>query len=242
MAKSLQIVIGIPGRWPDRADIITSIAERSGGYLFAGMFMVKIGSKDSCRVEIYERDPNLKNAFVLAGRERLTENDLENIEQHNFTLYLVADGGSFDSAKKLLHAANAILKAGGIAVKVESAGTAHSASQWAAFCNCDFSEMILLQAFVTYIRGEGIYYSCGMHNLGLQDAIVEADIDPDEAAELLFTFLGYLLIENPTVNDGETFSVNADAPRYRLFREPCTCYVPDDLFYNPFGMWKLTPV
>src|SRR5271165_3439345 len=61
MSKSPQTVIGIPGRWPNRSDVVTSIASRSGGYLFAGIVMMKIGTKDGFKLEIYEHDPKLRN-------------------------------------------------------------------------------------------------------------------------------------------------------------------------------------
>src|SRR5437773_11056675 len=108
MSKNPQTVIGIPGRWPNRSDIVTSIASRSGGYLFAGMAMVKIGTKDAFTLEIYEHDPKLKNAFSIAGRGRLTDQDLDTIGAHTFTLYLAAEGGSVQAPTKLLHAANAL--------------------------------------------------------------------------------------------------------------------------------------
>lgn len=241
MSKRPQTVIGVPGRWPSRSDIVTSIALRSGGYLFAGMVMVKIGAKDAFTLEIHEHDPKLKNAFSIAGRGRLTKKDMAAIASHTFTLYLVADGGSVKAATKLLHAANALLKSGGLAVKIESAGTAHRAKQWTEFCEADHLGN-LLRAYVTYVGSDGIYYSCGMHNLGYRDAVVEADISPNDAAKLLHVFLCYLAIEKPTLKDRETFSIDAAAPRYRLFREPCTMYEPGDLFHNPFGMWKLVPV
>lgn len=240
MSQPPQSVIGIPGQWADRTEIVTSIAKKSGGYLFAGMVIMNTTTKDPFKLEIHDHDPNLKKAFSIAGTGRLTEEELEAIGCHTFTLYLVADGGSIDAAKKLLHAANALLNSGGIAVKIESAGTAHRAAQWAQFCAQD-NIGSLLRAFVTFIGGDAVFYSCGMHQLGFKDAIVEADIAPNEAARLLHTFLGYLLVENPTLHEGETFSVDADSPHYRLQSEDCTTYPTDDLFHNPYGMWKMTP-
>jgi hypothetical protein len=117
---------------------------------------------------------------------------------------------------------------------------AHRADQWAEFCTHDHL-LSLLQAYVTYIGGDGACYSCGMHNLGHPDAVVEADISPKDAAHRLHTFVGYLLVENPRLKNRETFSVAADAPRYRLFHGPCTLYPAGELFHNPFGMWKLVP-
>jgi len=204
------------------------------------MVMVKIGAKDSFTLEVYEHDPNLKNAFAIAGQGRLSDEELEAIGSHTFTLYLTTEGGSVEAAKKLLHAGNALLKAGGLAVKVESAGTAHRADQWDEYCAHDHFGN-LLQAYVSYIGSKGVYYSCGMHNLGHPDAVVEAKIPPNDAARLLHTFVGYLLVENPKLKDGETFSTDADSPRYRLFHEPCRMYKAGDLFHNPFGVWRMIP-
>jgi hypothetical protein len=201
---------------------------------------VKIGEKDGFTLEVYEHDPNLKRAFSIAGLGRLTDGDLEAIGSHTFTLYLSCPGGSVDAAKKMLHATEGLLKAGGLAVKIESTGTAHRADQWAEFCAHDHLGN-LLQAYVTYVGSKGVYYSCGMQNLGHPDAMVEADIDPNDAAKLLHAFVGYLLVENPTLKERETFSTDADGPRYRLFHEPCTMYEEGDLFHNPFGVWKLVP-
>jgi hypothetical protein len=240
MSKSPQTVIGVPGRWTTRSDIVSAIASQSGGYLFAGMAMVKIGTQDAFSLEVYDHDPSLKKAFSIAGHGRLSEQDLEAIGSHTFTLYLGAPGGSVAAAKNLLHAANGLLKAGGLAVKVESTGTAHRADQWAEFCSHDHLGS-LLQAYVNYVGSEDVYYSCGMHNLGHPDALVEADISPNDAAELLHTFASYLLIENATLKDRETFSIDADAPRFRLFHGPCRMYEDGDLFHNPFGVWKLVP-
>lgn len=241
MTNPPQTVIGVPGRWANQTDIVTSIIKRSGGYLFAGLLMMHMETKESFKLEIYNRDPNLREAFAIAGGNRFTDVDLDAIESHTLTLYIIGEGGSVDAAKRLLHAANGLLKAGGLAVKIESTGVAHRADQWAEFCANDSLFGNLLKAYVTYVGGDGCYYSCGMHNLGYPDAVVEADIPPDEAAELLHMFVGYLLVDNPKLNDGETFSIDADAPRYRLFGKACTMFEADDLFHNPFGVWKLVP-
>lgn len=197
-------------------------------------------SNDFFSLEVCEHDEDLKRAFSIAGRGRFLDDDLAAIGGHTFVLYLVNDDASIDTTRKMLHATNGLLKAGGLAVKIDSTGTAHRRDSWAALCKED-SLRSLLEAYVTYIGGPGAYYSCGMHNLGFPDAVVEAPISPKDAAVLLHTFLGYVLFENPKLNDRETFSIDSDAPRYRLFREPCSRYEPGDLFHNPLGVWKMVP-
>jgi len=71
--------------------------------------------------------------------------------------------------------------------------------------DCDVTRGFHVRAFVTYIVDDDLHYSCYMHNLGFRDVIVGADISPDEAAELLQTFLGYIVVENPTIHNKATF-------------------------------------
>jgi hypothetical protein len=123
-------------------------------------------------------------------------------------------------------------------VKVESAGTAHTAEGWRDLCNCG-DNYSLFEAYVTLVGNDGHYYSCGMHNLGYRDAVVEADIDSKDAGKLLHAFLCYMRLENPTLNAGETFSVDRSSPLYRLAIAKCDMFSMDDLFHNPFGVWKL---
>ena len=81
-----------------------------------------------------------------------------------------------------------------------------------------------------------------MHSLGYRDAEAPADLEPESATRLLETFLLYTLRPSAALRDGDTFSTGPDAARYRLRQVECTEYPSDDLFYNPFGMWRLTPL
>jgi len=89
-----------------------------------------------------------------------------------------------------------------------------------------------------YVTGEQVY-SCGMHNLGYPDAIIDAGAS-ENPVELLRVFSYYLFSERPAVATGETFRASEHAPRYRLSLEPCELYDSDDIFHNPYGMWRLT--
>jgi len=235
-----QTILCVPGRWPTRGELVTAIASKSGGYLFAGMILMHIDTQDQFTLDLCGHDDRLRQAFSVAGRGRFTDSELANIEKHTFCLYLVGEGGSVRSAEKFMKAAKALLDCGGLGVKVESAGTAHSSSGWRDLCN-DRSLVAMLNAFVIYVGGDGQFYSCGMHNLGLPDCAVEADVDPSVAAKLIHTFLLYLLAEKPTIKTGQTFSADADSARYRLTMEKCSQFPKDDPFHNPFGIWTMVP-
>jgi len=234
-----QIVLGIPGKWLSKQELLAAVVEKSDGYLFAGQLLMHIESKTYFTLEVHPHDPQLATAFHIASGRRLTEADQALIDSHTFCLYLVGDGGSPERAGKFLQAAGALLKSGGMAVKVESAGKAFPAQAWRELC-ADASLGALLQAFVTYVGNRGNFYSCGMHNLGYPDCVIDVPLQPAEAAELMHMFLGYLLMENPELRSAETFSIAPDAPSYRLIHGPCAMFGPEENFFNPYGVWKLT--
>ncbi len=68
------------------------------------------------------------------------------------------------------------------------------------------------------------------------------DADPSEAGKLMHGFQIYELLQRPQLGSGHTFSLEADAPRYRITTEECETYPPGDSFHNPYGMWRLTRV
>jgi hypothetical protein len=237
-----KIIVGVPGLWPSRSEVVTSIATKSGGYLFAGMVLMEVATKDPFTLEVYDHAPQMRNAFAIAGGGRFSEAELDAIGSHTFTLYLSRDGGSPEAAWKVMRAARGLIQAGGLGVKVESAGLAVRPEVWSEWADTEFLPN-LYHAFVVRVGGPEGYFSCGMHNLGYRDVIVGPDeASADEAGELIHRFQLYELLENPDLQSGHTFSLDAEAPRFRVTAEECTTYPPGDSFHNPYGMWRLTRI
>ncbi len=126
MSEKPTIVIGIPGRWTDGTAIIETTAKDSAGYMFVGMTLTNLESNWSCELDVCEHDPDLRRAFETAGSGRIDDSTLDEIGAHSFTLYLSCDGGALDKARALMNAATAMLDCGGLAVKIESTGIAHT--------------------------------------------------------------------------------------------------------------------
>jgi hypothetical protein len=109
----------------------------------------------------------------------------------------------------------------------------------------------LIESYVQLpIKMEGDYYSCGMHLLGQPDSIIaralvdrafsQAEQPTEEVVNLFFMFDYYLLAECPAegVQEGRTFRMHEQAPRFRLKLEDCTGYDEDDFFFKPYGRWR----
>jgi hypothetical protein len=121
----------------------------------------------------------------------------------------------------MIEVGRALLDAGGLAIKCDSSGIAHSADRWRA-------PGPLFDAFVRLpiINETEELYSVGMHLLGLPDGIVELkDFDGDirAATRVLEEFL----------------RTQAPVSGFVATPEPCTGYEPDEFFWNRWGRFRL---
>ncbi|CAG7652764.1 hypothetical protein PAESOLCIP111_06622 [Paenibacillus solanacearum] len=235
-----KIIIGVPGKWKNRTDIVQAIVSYSEGYIFAGHIIKKIDSDEVFELDIYDHDPNLVKAFTYASQGRFPDELISEIDNHTYTLYVIGDSGSINEVRKISNVITGLLKSGGIAVKIENSGIAHSFEDWISMNSEEISE--LFNSFVTFARSEEFYYSCGMQVFGLPDATIETIVSPEEAGYVLSNFLYFILTENPKLNNGETFSVSLDDTKYKLNFTDCNYFDKDELFYNPYGIWNLKKI
>ena len=234
-----QIIVGIPGLWKTRTEIVQSIVSNSNGLVFAGTVVLDTKTKEGFPLHIYEHDPSLAKAFQIAGQGKIPELTIAQISSHTFTLYCTVQSTSADAAKKMLALVSALLKCGGLAAKVETTGVAHTAERWQEL-GAGGQPFDLYCAFATLVGSQDCFYSCGMHNFGLPDTCIDRSLQPNEAANILNQFNCYQLAESPKFNDGHTFSIGQNAPRFVLKKEECKFFPPNDYFFNPHGVWHLT--
>lgn len=233
-----EAVICVPGPWAERSDLTRSLVHSNSGHIFAGMLLMNMETRVSCELQLEGRDERMLAAFKAAGPHWSQTEEMMRIEEHRSVIYLIGHGGSQSNFAPLMHAARALLDAGGLGVKVESTGLAHQPDVWRRLCN----ELYLFsahEACVVYVSGTDVY-SCGMHNLGLRDAVLAAG-DAEDAVELLRTFTRYLFAEQAEIRSGQTFSVAPDAPVYRVVEDEGPGYEASSLFNNPYGFYRLVP-
>lgn len=233
------IVLCIPGPWESHEALAQDITAGSTDTALSGNMLRQNGR--SARAEFVEHDPDLREAFARTGR-LFSDTDLSAIAAHRSAVYLIGAGGSLEAGREMMDFADALLRAGGLAVKVETAGVAHRARDWLAQSARKATHVgALFVAYVALVASREGVYSCGMHNLGFPDAILSAELPAQRAGQLLKDFLLYLLHEQPALTDTHTFTVQGEAVRFTLRREPRPLFAADDLFHNPYGWWRLTP-
>ena len=243
---NFESVLCIPGHWTTDQQIKLSIVEATNGeYIAAGGVMMNAKKERHFTFEVCQHDNRMKLSFGIAGRfTGVTKDFLDEIDQHNLVVYISAPSGNFLEAEQIAFAGEAILKAGGIGIKIETAGKAFQKERWFSLAS-KFQESNLYEMFVIDSLGQldGTVFSCGMQNLGLKDTIVSG-LPFQQAVDVINIFGYYQVVDKPVILPNQTFTPTRvptrDSPRYRITEELNPPYQHEQLLGNPFGMWRLT--
>lgn len=199
---------------------------------------MEMKSQIAFRAHLEDADNRMASAFRAVGPHWRDSREMTAIEQHKSVVYLIDEGGSRARIEALMAAGAALIDAGGLGVKVESSGLAHSPDQWRDFA-ANVHLLSAYRAFVVTIDGDAPY-TCGMHNFGMKDVRLSPGIP--NAANLASLFTWYLFSEEPDIHPGHTFSAAPEAPKFRVEEAAPVEYPADSLFSNEFGTWQLIPV
>lgn len=194
----------------------------------------------------------------MSGIYPADQDELSQIARH--TTYYVVRSQPFKASealaqsKRFLSLIRALAEAPALSLSLESAGLAHSLAAWRAVSELAAQDELaaLVSGFVAMpIRFEDIYYSCGMHMLGLPDFIISASTlsatgcAPERFAETardLFQEMGYFLLsEGEKFQAGHTFSLTRESGKVKAQIESCKHIAEEDVRFNPFGMLRLLP-
>jgi hypothetical protein len=234
--------ICIPGMWKDWNEFILAVVDATHcEYIAAGNVLMNAKKEKAYTTEFCSYDERMRNSFSYAGiTTGVTESFLDKIAEHNSVIYISGSTGNMEDAAHIAFAAGAVLKAGGLGVKVETAGKAFDKVDWLEKLD-HFKESDLYQMFVvdSLLKENGEVFSCGMQNLGYKDTILSGE-EFQKAAALVKLFGIYQLVDKPTILHGQTFSAELESPRFRITHEDEQPYKNDELFGNPLGMWRLT--
>jgi len=235
-------IICIPGTWDSWEDFTQSISTATNGvYSFEGDILINSMDERCYAIEFFEAQEDLDESFRYAGMVTgVSEHFLEEVGNQSHVIFISSVTGNMEEAWHLALAAKAILDAGGIGIRIETAGKAFEKEYWNELIE-NFKPLNLYLMFVvdTILDEDGSVYTCGMHNIGYKDIILSGE-KFEEAATLIYNFAYYQVHNNTTIQNGGVFSTGLSSPKFRISDEPNQPYQGDEMFENDFGMWRLS--
>ena len=234
-----EIVLCVPGEWADASDFTGRVAALDGHYSNTGVLQAQVGDTDGIKVDIGRADPSLAVAFRIAGQGKIDEDTLRVLARHTSVAYLHFPADLAAHGASMLKLSRLMERVGGLAVKVESCGVAHSWARWAILLKGALPGQYA--AGVTLVTSADFYYSCGMHNFGLPDCEVPGAIDFDSAMNLVNQFNFWRLSALPSLSNGHSFSLDKGAPSYVLRQRSDQRHAAGSPLFNPHGLWRLEP-
>jgi hypothetical protein len=262
-----RIVVSIPISLKTRDEIALAVLEKYGtNYLFLGDILQDRTTNEYCLIDVSDRNvwvqydyqewtqfnhaskiqpplnTDLARLFALLGQGQISPTTLKKIDNYQQIVYLISTDVGYDSCLEIAKFTEMFLSIGGIAVQVESAGIVHERDKWVSNYNSE-DLFDIYSLFVVLIEGDNYYYSCGMHNFGKPDVMVDLTEDINLAIYVLNVFNYYRLIEFPIIQDGQTFQPDLTSPIYQIkWTESNRSEVDDSLLFNPYGRWYLTRI
>ena len=228
------IVLTIPGMWSSRTALISALA--NSGLCCDGYAIGEPNFSGICEIEMRGHEERMERAFRAGACGRMSEQDFSRITLHKTVVYLIAEGGTVEKAAEMLKLACKFLDVGGLGVKVDSSGAAHPAVLWKGYHGRAIKG--LLDAFIIYLFSETFLYSCGMHNLGFRDLIVNERRD-QVSEQILSDFCGMVLTSKRPIKHGDIFRHCETGRQYVVADSNPEYFAADSLFHNPFGYWDL---
>jgi hypothetical protein len=239
-----RIILCLPGPWESRQDLEDRL--RSGPLRLEEGKLRSADGRETFDAEYRGSDPRMKSAFQVSAcrvRPSLTPADFYAIGEHRGVLYVLSDAYGRSTApaaaQRMIEVGRALIDAGALAVKCDSAGIAHSALRWRELGGRLFEAFVRLPI----LSDADEIYSCGMHLLGAPEGILPLKETGERnlmaAYRVLEGFLRGVEKEGASPVAVQRSFKSEGSGRFLSALEPCTLYEQDDFMWNRWGCYRL---
>jgi hypothetical protein len=232
-AEPITITFRIPGQWSNPQELIRRLP---AGYTLTPEGALILPDETQVEFGAGAADGQFAQIFRSSCRQPPTQAELATVNRYTVNVFLSGPGGSLDSARTMMQAGAAIVRAGGAGVFIDNSALAHGGQTWLAMTE-DGGPDALSFAFVSIVRGKTEVFTMGMHALGLRDVVMKrADADADEFS--IIDVIRYLARGEKPIDDGHIIA-DLEGPRFRAFTQVDTEGPVGSPMHNPFGRLKL---
>jgi hypothetical protein len=231
-AAPVTVALRIPGKWSHPKELIQRLP---AGIRFTPEALVL---PDGTQVEFgaMAADGQFAHIFRTSCRQPATDDELATVDSYTVNALLSGPGGSLQSARTMMQAGAAIVRAGGAGVFNDNSGLAHGGGRWLQMTE-DGSPDALSFAFVSIVRGQTEVWTMGMHVLGLREVVMKRS-DVEMGGFDIVEVIRYLAAGEKPIDNGHVIA-DLDGPRFQAFTEDSPGDLAGSPMHNPFGRLKL---
>jgi hypothetical protein len=226
------VTLRIPGTWAHPTELAQRLPE--GCHLTPDALVLSDGTE----IEFGARkaDDQFAQIFRSSCRQPATDEELATVDRYRVNVLLSGPGGSMESARAMMRAGAAVVRAGGAGVFIDNSALAHGGRNWLEMTD-DGGPDALSFAFAAIIRGQSEVWTMGMHVLGLRDIVMKRS-DLEAGGFDIVEVIRYLARGDKAVGDGHLMG-DLDGPRFQVCAQDNPPDLPGGPMHNPFGRWKL---
>jgi hypothetical protein len=231
-AAPITIALRIPGQWSHPRDLMQRLP--SGCRLTAEALILP----DTTEVGFgaAPADDQFAQIFRSSCRQPATEDELATVDGYTVNVFLSGPGGSMKSARTMMEAGAALVRAGGAGVFIDNSTLAHGGRHWLEMTD-DGGPDALSFAFVGIVRGKADVWTMGMHVLGLRDIVMKRQ-DIETHGFDIVEVIRYLCRGDKPIGDGHVLA-DLNGPRFQAFTQNSAAELAGSPMHNPFGRLKL---
>jgi len=232
---SVEVVLRIPGTWSHPRELVEALP--ADYRLTPEALTMPDGSQ--VKFDAMPPDDQFAEVFRSSCRQPPMEEELAKVDGYTVNVCLRGAGGSLESARAMLKAGAAIVRAGGAGVFIDNCALAHGGELWLEMTEDGSSDAVSF-AFVSIIRGQSDVWTMGMHVLGLRDVVMQrADIE--EGGFDIVEVICYLARGDKPVADGHVIA-DLSGPCFQAFAAHSPSETAGSPMHNPFGRLKLVSI
>jgi hypothetical protein len=231
-AAPVMIALRIPGKWSHPRELLERLPP---GYRLTSEALLL---PDATRVEFGAgpADDQFAQIFRSSCRQPASADELAIVDGYTVNLFLSGSGGSMQSARTMMQAGAALVRAGGAGVFNDNSGLAHGGRRWLEMTD-DGGPDALSFAFVAIVRGRAEVWTMGMHVLGLRDIVMKRrDVETDGFD--IIEVIRYLASGDKPIDAGHVLA-DLNGPRFQAFTQDSAADLAGSPMHNPFGRLKL---
>lgn len=231
-APPVSVALRIPGQWSHPRELLERLPVgcrlTPEALILPGGAEIEFGAVPA--------DEQFPGIFRTSLRRPATAEELATADNYTVNVLLSGPGGSLETARTMLEAGAAIVRAGGAGVFNDNSGLAFGGELWLQMLE-DGSPDAVSFAFVGIVRSKTEVWTMGFHVLGMRDIVMKR-ADVETGGYDIVEVIRYLAGGEKPVDDGHII-VDLDGPRFQCFAEDGEAKMAGSPMYNPFGRLRL---